>query len=83
MTKNVSSYGHDHNFMMLLAAAVVVILAIVVLSWGGVLGVIQEPKVDGASTEYTPSDLMQQLQGTVDDGGNQELLQLKSEASGL
>jgi hypothetical protein len=78
MTKKASN-----EFLLVLASSVVIVAALLIIGkgmgWWSKVGV----QVAGARTEYSPAQLMKQLQGTVDDGGANDLLQLKNEASGL
>jgi len=74
--------GHviDHDtFMLILASGVVIIAAALLIGWFSG----PKPAVEGAKTEYTPNQLMNQLQQTVDDGGQGEILQLKNQTDGL
>jgi len=74
---------NQNDFLLLLAAGVVIMAAILIVGRGAGWWETIDPQVEGAQTEYSPTQLMNQLQGTVDDGGAKDLLQVKNEASGL
>lgn len=72
----------DANLLILLAAAVV-IFSVVIFGW-----FVKDSgkKMSGQAGRNKPestADLMNELQGTVDDGGEEDLLRLRNEANSL